>query len=126
MLKKLLITAAAAAAVSVPLAGGAWADPPSEPGSTDNGVGAGGMPHRLGDFAATGVTPPLAPSNDKIPPGQEFNTAKDYYAAVHPGQKANTPLPLRSSNPLFGQAALSQTEPLFRTIRTIGRTSLRA
>ena len=30
MIKKLFITAAAAAAVSVPLAGAAWADPPSE------------------------------------------------------------------------------------------------
>jgi hypothetical protein len=123
MLKKLFFTAAVAAAVAVPLAGVASADAGDPNG---NGLGKGGMPQRLGDFAATGVTPPLAPSNDKIPPGQEFNTAKDYYAAVHPGQKANTPLPLRSSNPLFGQAALSQTEPLFRTIRTIGRTSLRA
>jgi hypothetical protein len=41
MLKKLFITAAAAAALSVPLAGVAWADPPSDPGSTDSGVGQG-------------------------------------------------------------------------------------
>ena len=32
MLKKLFFTAAAAAAVSVPLAGVAWADKPSDPG----------------------------------------------------------------------------------------------
>ena len=88
MLKKLFFTAAVAAAVAVPLAGVASADAGDPNG---NGLGKGGMPQRLGDFAATGVTPPLAPSNDKIPPGQEFNTAKDYYAAVHPGQKANTP-----------------------------------
>ena len=79
MLKKLFITAAAAAAVSVPLAGAAWAEPPSDPSSTDHGIGAGGMPQRLGDFAATGVTPPLAESNDPIPPGQEFNLAKDLF-----------------------------------------------
>lgn len=40
MLKKLFFTAAAAAAVSVPLAGVAWADKPSDPGG--NGVGKGG------------------------------------------------------------------------------------
>jgi hypothetical protein len=37
MLKKLLVTAAAAAAVSVPLAGVAWADKPSDPGSNGKG-----------------------------------------------------------------------------------------
>ena len=36
MLKKLFVTAAAAAAVSVPLAGVAWADPPSDPDSSSN------------------------------------------------------------------------------------------
>jgi hypothetical protein len=88
MFKKLFFAAAVAAAVAVPLAGVASADAGDPNG---NGVGKGGMPQRLGDFAATGVTPALAPTNDPIPPGQEFNTAKDYYAAVHPGQKANTP-----------------------------------
>ena len=128
MFKKLFFTAAAAAAVSVPLEWPKWeqvmsADPVDPNG---NGLGHGGMPQRLGDFAATGVTPPLASSNDPIPPGQEFNLAKDYYAAVHPGEKANTPTAIAEFEALFGQAALSQTEPLFRTIRTIGRTSLLA
>jgi hypothetical protein len=49
------------------------------------------MPQRLGDFAAIGVTPPFAPSNDKIPPGQEFNAAKDLSAAVNNGKKSSTP-----------------------------------
>jgi hypothetical protein len=91
MLKKLFFTAAAAAAVSVPLAGAAWADPGDPNG---NGLGQGGMPQRIGDFAATGVTPELPNPNgtgNPIPPGQEFNAAKDYYAAVHPGVKASTP-----------------------------------
>ena len=57
MLKKLFVTAAAAAAVSVPLAGVALADTGDPNG---NGLGQGGVPQRLGDFAATGVTPPLA------------------------------------------------------------------
>ena len=94
MLKKLFVTAAAAAAVSVPLAGVAWADKPSDPGSNGNGLGKGGMPQRIGDFAATGVTPPLENPNgtgNPVPPGQEFNLAKDFYAATHPGEKANTP-----------------------------------
>jgi len=42
MLKKLLVTVAAAAAVSVPLAGVASADPPSGSGSNDNVIVAGG------------------------------------------------------------------------------------
>ena len=38
MLKKLFVTAAAAAAVSVPLAGAAWADKPADPGAGNQGV----------------------------------------------------------------------------------------
>jgi hypothetical protein len=45
MLKKLFITGAAAAAVSVPLAGAAWADPGDPSG---NGLGQGGIPKRVG------------------------------------------------------------------------------
>jgi hypothetical protein len=37
------------------------------------------MPQKLGDFAATGVNPPLAVSNDPIPPGQQFKVAKDLF-----------------------------------------------
>jgi hypothetical protein len=44
MIKKLLVTAIAAGAMTVPLAGAAWADPPTNPGSNGNGVGAGGTP----------------------------------------------------------------------------------
>ena len=94
MLRKLLFTVAAAATISVPLAGVALADKPSDPSSTDNGngIGKGGMPQRLGDFAATGVTPPLASSNDPIPPGQEFNLAKDLFGTDPvTGKKLPTP-----------------------------------
>jgi hypothetical protein len=38
MLKKPFISAAAAAAVSVPLAGAAWADPQSDPGPRSPGT----------------------------------------------------------------------------------------
>jgi hypothetical protein len=38
MLKKLFVTAAAAAAMSVPLAGAAWADKPDDPGAGNQGV----------------------------------------------------------------------------------------
>ena len=50
MLKKLFVTAAAAAAVSVPLAGVAWAEPPADPGSNAadpaNAPGPGGVPQQ--------------------------------------------------------------------------------
>jgi len=94
MFKKLFVTAAAAAAVSVPLAGAALADSGGDPNG--NGLGQGGMPQTIGNFAATGVDPALPnpngpPPNAPIPPGQEFNIAKDYSAAVNGGKKANTP-----------------------------------
>lgn len=79
MIKKALLAMVAVGALSVPLAGAAWAEPPSDSSSTDNGIGEGGMPQRIGDFAATGVTPPLAESNAPIPPGEEFNLAKGLF-----------------------------------------------
>ncbi|HKV20268.1 MAG TPA: hypothetical protein VJR50_14650 [Mycobacterium sp.] len=55
MIKKMIVAAAAAGAVSVPLAGLAWAEPPDDPGS--NGIGAGGMPDKLGNFVEHGIEP---------------------------------------------------------------------
>ena len=77
MLKKLFVTAAAAAAVSVPLAGVAWADPPSDAGSNapdpaSNGIGTGGIPNKLGTFVDTGITPSANPTGDPTPPGKVF------------------------------------------------------
>jgi hypothetical protein len=77
MLKKLFVTAAAVAAVSVPLAGAAWAtpsdnNPPGHPESTDTKPG---IPGEAGSFAdAVGINPnPGKP----LPPGQFFkNIAK--------------------------------------------------
>ncbi len=42
MITKLFVTAVAVAAISVPLAGVAWADPPTDPSSNDNGLGSAG------------------------------------------------------------------------------------
>ena len=77
MLKKLFVAAAAAAAVSIPFAGVAWADPPSDPGSNasapgSKGIGAGGIPKKLGTFVDTGITPSANPSGDPKPPGSAF------------------------------------------------------
>ena len=78
MLKKLFVAAAAAAVVSVPLAGVAWADPPSDPGSNGNGIGKGGVPQKAGTFAnsfgpdATGALPARS---GKAPPGSAFKQA---------------------------------------------------
>ena len=73
MFKKLIITAAAAAAVSVPLAGVAWADQPTDPGGngSDNGLGAGGMPKKVGEVAdvfGTNLSP-----GDPLVPGAVFS-----------------------------------------------------
>ena len=73
MFKKLFFTAAAAAAVSVPLAGAAWAEPPSDPSSTDNGMGRGGMPEKLGNFVDSGVAPDDLPFSAPLPPGEVIN-----------------------------------------------------
>ncbi|HET7667334.1 MAG TPA: hypothetical protein VFK56_14950 [Mycobacterium sp.] len=80
MLKKLFITAAAAAAVSVPLAGAAWAAPDDPDGK---GLGQGGVPKSAGAFAdaVTAANPGLPPLNANgpgpLPPGQFYkNLAK--------------------------------------------------
>ena len=54
MLKKLFVTAAVAAAVSVPLAGVAWGEP-----ANDNPIGPGGLPERIAQVA--GVQGTLVP-----------------------------------------------------------------
>jgi hypothetical protein len=80
MLNKLFVIAAAAAAISVPLAGAASADPGDPSG---NGIGQGGVPHRTEAFgdavaAANPGLPPLNPNGSgPLPPGQFFkNLAK--------------------------------------------------
>jgi hypothetical protein len=76
MLKKLFITAAAAAAVSVPLAGVAWADPgSSSPGTANgNGIGQGGVPKVAGGLLdSAGAPNPNGPGNP-VPPGSIYST----------------------------------------------------
>ena len=81
MLKKLFVTAAAAAAVAVPLAGVAWADPPSDnnppPGQSDAGPG---VPNVVGNFLSDAGANPNG--SGKVTPGQEFNVAKDLFPGV--------------------------------------------
>jgi len=72
MLKKLFVIAAAAAAVSVPLAGVAQADPATNNGN-GGGIGKGGIPERVNDIA-TGLGLPDATGPDAPnPPGQVLN-----------------------------------------------------
>jgi hypothetical protein len=80
MLKKLFVTTAAAAAMSIPLAGVAWADPPADPGGADNGVGTGGVPGRIGDI---GEQVGINPSGEPITPGETFQWAKDMFPSVN-------------------------------------------
>ena len=95
MLKKLFITAAAAAAMSVPLAGVAWANPPSQP---NDPPGKGGVPREAGDYLGS-PTP--------ITPGQEFNVAKGMF----PGVK--TPEAVRQFvNLFYGPATNGFVDPI--------------
>jgi hypothetical protein len=94
MLKKLFVTAAAAAAVSVPLAGVAWANPPSNPGSNgngnDGGIGKGGIPTRIGAVFDSIVPPPGAPPpnpngvGEPVTPGTVINGAKGTFGTPTP------------------------------------------
>jgi hypothetical protein len=73
MLKKLFITASAAAAVSVPLAGVAWAAPSSDAGSNSNGVGKGGVPAAAGEALHNNY--PALYSGAPVTPGSVFSGA---------------------------------------------------
>jgi hypothetical protein len=82
MLKKLFVTAAAAAAVSVPLAGMAWADPPDDTGK-DGGIGQGGIPQRVNEIAASqGLPDPNGP-DEPNPPGSIASQLKDTVCTTH-------------------------------------------
>jgi hypothetical protein len=94
MLKKLFIIAAAAAALSVPLAGTAWAEPPSDsgssskatnpnpsvpPGQSDNGPG---IPRVGGAFLSGAGANPNPGGTGPVTPGQVFNVAKKAFPGV--------------------------------------------
>src|SRR6185312_1318569 len=103
MLKKLFVTAAAAAAMSVPLAGVAWATP-SDNNPPGQGATGPGVPHELGGYLA---------SPDPVPPGELFNSAKDFYEVLHPGQKApNTPVAFGEFvDAFYGNTTFGPTPP---------------
>ena len=82
MLKKLFVTAAAAAAVSVQLAGVAWAAPPSDAGSSNPPPGQGGIPTKAGNSLANSVTPSANPGGGPVTPGSAFKLAKDAFPGV--------------------------------------------
>src|SRR5258705_11420266 len=56
MSRRLLTSVVIAGAMSIPLCGVAWADPPDHPGPV--GVGAGGIPGVIGDNLGTDPAPP--------------------------------------------------------------------
>ncbi len=91
MLNKLLVAAAAAAAISVPLAGVAMAGPPSDPGSVD-GVGVGGVPRQIGDrFGSTDPIPAghrirvYAQEGGSVPDAVGQSPTNPYEKRVGPG-----------------------------------------
>ena len=85
MLKKLFVSAAAAAAVSVPLAGVAWATP-SDNNPPGQGVTGPGVPHELGGYLDSANANP-----DPVPPGKLFNMAKDVFKTDPPVTGKNIP-----------------------------------
>ena len=103
MFKKLFIAAAAASAVSVPLAGAACADPPSGNNPPGQGTTGPGLPHELGAFADS-VGPNPNGKGNPIPPGQEINIAKDTFPGVSTpvavGEFVNGVYALRASRPI--------------------------
>ena len=96
MFKKLFFTAAAAAAVSVPLAGVAWATPANNepPGQRDTNSGQPGIPGVVGDVADAFGTNPNP--GQALPPGQVFSNLKkgvtlEDGTVVGPFEGRNTP-----------------------------------
>jgi hypothetical protein len=78
-----------AGSLSIPFAGAAWADPPTNHGNNgngssadDNGVGRGGVPGRLGELNGTPGTPlpPGVVVRDlrQIAQGQGYNNLSEY------------------------------------------------
>jgi hypothetical protein len=76
MFKRLFFTAAAAAAVSVPLAGVAWATPANNepPGQRDTTSGRHGIPGVVGQVADLFGTNPNP--GQALPPGKVFSSLK--------------------------------------------------
>jgi hypothetical protein len=111
MFKKLFFTAAAAAAVSVPLAGAAWAVPPQDdPNRSDppgQSVAGHGIPQVAGAIAdQLGTRPPGSNPGDPLPPGKVFNYAKDLF----PGDP--TPVAYgKALNQVFNTNIFTNTAP---------------
>jgi hypothetical protein len=98
MLKKIFITAAAAAAVSVPLAGVAWADPNqpnNPPGHPEINPVTGelnkpGIPGEVGAVGDLFGTNPNGTGNP-LPPGEVFSGLKKGTSVTPPFPGKNTP-----------------------------------
>lgn len=94
MFKKLFIGAAAAAAVSVPLSGVAWADKPADPGAGNNGVPDRSVANVESTLSSQGVPQPVidafiasvqSGNSGTVAPGTAFKTG-----AKVPGVNAPT------------------------------------
>lgn len=85
MLKKLFITAAGAAVVSVPLAGAAWATPANNepPGQRDTTSGQPGIPGVVGQVGdSVNVNPH---PGEALPPGQALSSTNDNSVTIYDG-----------------------------------------
>jgi hypothetical protein len=106
MLKKLFFTAAAATALSVPLAGAAWAAPKNNnpPGHPTADPITGAVPEKPGIPGVVGVVADRIGVNpndvgNALPPGQAFNELKDGKIIVDiPGGPGPTPWTITGGN----------------------------
>jgi hypothetical protein len=106
MLKKLFVTAAAATAMSVPLAGVAWATP-SDNNPPGQGVTGPGLPHEVGAYLDSANANPNGPGNP-VRPGQVFNVAKDLFG----GPGVSTPDAVGAFvDAFYGNTSFGKTAP---------------
>jgi hypothetical protein len=108
MLKKLFVTAAAAAAVSVPLGGVAWATP-SDNNPPGQGATGPGVPHEIGGYLDSANANPNGPGNP-VPPGQVFNLAKDLFKGL-PGIQSTPDAVGAFVDAFYGNTAFGPTPP---------------
>src|SRR5262245_17777329 len=120
MLKKLFVTVAAAAAVSVPLAGVAWADPSSDVGSSNPPPGKGGIPTKIGNSFTNTFSPNSNPNPGGVGPVTIGSSIKAAHEAL-PGVKP-TPVLVGITLTAFGTTHTSNV-PGFNPQTTFGPTA---
>jgi hypothetical protein len=128
MFKRLFFTAAAAAAVSVPLAGVAWATPANNdpPGQRDTPSGQPGIPGVVGQVADAFGTNPNP--GQALPPGQVFSNLKGVYDGKNTPERYATAInsltPFEVGETLSPGLGIKSGTPACKSGRTGGNLGL--